>query len=393
MRQGLWNALLGAVVGAGLLAGSLPACGFEAAPLLARIKAVGSEGAGNADAAKAWKELVQAGPDALPQILAGFDGTDATAANWLRAAVDAIAERELTAGRPLPADKLEAFILDTKRKPEARRLAYEWLTRVDPKTPGRLLPGMLNDPSKELRRDAVAVVLEEARGLLDKEDKARTEAAYRKALASARDKDQVELIAKQLKPLGVEVDLAAHFGFIRQWMLVAPFDNTGGTGYGVAYPPEKNVDLNAAYKGKGDAEVKWVEHVTTDSYGAVNLNKALGQKKGAVAYAFAAIDSPARQPVEVRAGCINAVKIFLNGKPIFTREEYHHGMSMDQHVGFGTLEKGRNELLLKVCQNEQAEQWAQEWSFQVRLCDAVGSVVPFTVVGDKAKQPEKGKVP
>src|SRR5262249_47024648 len=153
----------------------------------------------------------QAGPEALPQILAGFDGTDATAANWLRAAVDAIAEREVTAGRPLPADKLEAFVLDTKREPEARPPAYQRLKGVDPKTPGRLLPGMLNDPSKELRRDSVAVVLEEAKGLLGKEDKVKAEAAYRKALAAARDKDQVELIAKQLKPLGVEVDLATHF--------------------------------------------------------------------------------------------------------------------------------------------------------------------------------------
>jgi hypothetical protein len=251
----------------------------------------------------------------------------------------------------------------------------------------------LNDPSKELRRDAVAVVLEEAKGSLDKTDKPGAEAAYRKALASARDKDQVELIAKQLKPLGVEVDLADHFGFIKRWMLVAAFDNTGGTGYGVAYAPEKQVDLKAVYKGKGDAEARWEEHVSADPYGIVDLNKVLGQKKGAIAYAFAAIESPAKQPVEVRAGCINAVKIFLNGKPIFTREEYHHGMSMDQHVGFGTLENGRNELLVKVCQNEQTEQWAQEWSFQVRLCDAVGSPVPFKVVGDQAKQPEKGKVP
>jgi hypothetical protein len=393
MRQELWNALLGAVVGAGLLAGSLPLSGSEMAPLLARIKAVGSEGAGNADAAKAWKQLVQGGVEALPPILAALDDADATSANWLRAAVDAIAERETTAGRPLPADNLEAFVLDTKHKPEARRLAYEWLTRVDPKTPGRLLPGMLNDPSKELRRDAVAVVLVEAKGLLDKQDKAGATAAYRKALTSARDKDQVELIAKQLKPLGVEVDLAAHFGFIQPWMLVAPFDNTGGTGYGIASPPEKHVDLTAAYKGKGEAEVRWVEHVTSDPYGIVNLNKVLGQKKGAIAYAYAAIDSPAERQVEVRAGCINALKIFLNGKPIFTREEYHHGMSMDQHVAFGTLQAGRNELLVKVCQNEQTEMWAQEWSFQVRLCDAAGNVVPFTVVGDKAKQPEKGKVP
>src|SRR5262245_44955829 len=68
-------------------------------PLLVRIKAVGTEGAGNADAGKAWRDLVALGPDALPAILTAFDGADERAANWLRAAVDAIAERETNAGR------------------------------------------------------------------------------------------------------------------------------------------------------------------------------------------------------------------------------------------------------------------------------------------------------
>jgi hypothetical protein len=272
-------------------------------------------------------------------------------------------------------------------------LAYEWLVRVDPQTPDRLLPAMLDDPGKELRRDAVARVLKEAQTFLDKKDNAAAMAAYRKALAAAREKDQVELIAKQLKPLGVEVDLPAHFGFVQQWMLAAPFDSTDGVGYGIAYPPEKQVDLRATYKGKGDAEVRWAEHVTTDPFGVVNLNKGLGQKKGAVAYAFAVIDSPRKQTVEVRAGSPNALKIFLNGKLLFSREEYHHGMTMDQHLARATLEAGRNELLVKICQNEQTEEWAQEWSYQVRFCDALGGAVPFTVAGNAPKQQEKGKVP
>src|SRR5262249_60567965 len=131
--------------------------------LLARIKKVEAEGSGNVEAAKAWRELVALGPDALPAVLGGFDGADDRSANWLRAAVDAIAENATNAGRKLPADQLEAFIKETKHNPAARRLAYEWLTRIDSTTPDRMLPGMLNDPSVELRRDAVAVVGREAR--------------------------------------------------------------------------------------------------------------------------------------------------------------------------------------------------------------------------------------
>ena len=42
-------------------------------------------------------------------------------------------------------------------------------------------------------------------------------------------------------------------------------------------------------------------------------------------------------------------------------------MRVDQHIGTGTLKKGKNEVLIKVCQNEQTEQWAQLWTFQVAL--------------------------
>jgi hypothetical protein len=367
------------------------AAAAEAEALLARIQTVGKEGAGNVEASKAWRELVRLGPDALSAILTACDRADAAAANWLRAAVDAIAERTLAAGRPLPVEALEQFIHDTRHAPTARRLAYEWLARADAKAPDRLLPGMLNDPSIELRRDAVARVLAEAEPQLKNGDKAVI-GTLRKAFDAARDRDQVDLLAKHLKALGVETDGAAHFGSLQRWALAGPFDNAEEAGLATVYPPEKGVDRAAVYKGKKGAEVRWIEYTTTDPYGLVDLNKALGKQMGVTAYAFAVVDSPKECPVEVRAASFNAVKLFLNGKEIFARDEYHHGMYMDQHVGVGTLKAGRNEILIKICQNEQKEAWAQSWSFQLRLCDAVGGAVPFTVVTDKPKtQSKEGK--
>src|SRR5438093_217393 len=81
----------------------------EADALLAIIKAVGREGSGNVEAGKAWRQLVRLGPATLPAILAAFDDADATVANWLRPAVDTIAERALAAKQPLPTAELERF--------------------------------------------------------------------------------------------------------------------------------------------------------------------------------------------------------------------------------------------------------------------------------------------
>jgi hypothetical protein len=353
--------------------------------LVARIRGVGAEGAGNAAAAAAWRDLARLGADALPEVLVGLDGADPVAANWLRAVVDAIAERETGAGRELPADKLEAFVKDTRHSPVGRRLAYEWLARVDKTAPGRLLPGLLDDPSTELRRDAVAVVLDEAQARLGKGDKEGARAAFRKALAPARDPDQVEVIAKALAGLGEPVDLAAHFGLIRSWHVVGPFDNAGGKGFDTAFGPESKTDVAAPFAGKGGQEVCWAEHTTADPRGNVDLNKVVGKCRGAVAYARAVVDLPAARDVELRAATENALKMFVNGKAVFAREEYHHGKSFDQHVARISLRRGRNTILLKVCQNEQTDAWARAWDFQLRVCDAVGGAVPLTVVGEEAK--------
>jgi hypothetical protein len=355
----------------------------EAGPLLAQIKAVRAEGGGNPDAAKAWRELVKLGPDVLTDILSAFDDDNPISANWLRAAVDAIAERELAARRSLPAAKLETFVLDTRQPGTARRLAYDWLARVDSTASARLIPGMLNDPAGELRRDAVALVIQEAKQRLEQDDKPGATAAFARALAAARDRDQVIEIAAQLKKLGIAVDLAAQFGFIRDWRVMGPFDNTGGVGFKAVYPPELKVDLEARLEGKKGTQVRWTEFSTTEPFGLVDLNRAIGKHMGATGYAFAAVNSPTEQEVQIRAGSNNSIKVFLNGQAIFAHEEYHHGQGMDQYVARGKLKAGRNEILVKVCQNEQTESWAQTWSFQLRVCDRLGGTVPVTVATDK----------
>lgn len=343
--------------------------------LVAKINAVDKEGAGHVEAARAWQELVGHGPNALVDILTAMDDPTPRAGNWLRTAVDAIAEKSLTVDKTLPVDRLEALVKDTKRSGPARRQAYEWLLRIDPSAADRLLPGMLDDPGAELRRDAVAVVLRDGDKLLET-DKAAATTSFKKALHHARDRDQVVRAAEKLGKLGVAVDLTRQLGFVTRWHLIGPFDNVKNVGFEASYPPEKGYDPSAAYVAKEGKKVQWQEHVTELPFGLVDLNRAVGALKGAVVYGHAVVEAGQEQPVEVRCGSNNAVRIYLNGTEIYFRDEYHHGMQMDQHVGKGTLRAGKNEILIKVCQNEQTESWAQQWSFQLRLCDALGAAVP-----------------
>jgi hypothetical protein len=53
-------------------------------------------------------------------------------------------------------------------------------------------------------------------------------------------------------------------------------------------------------------------------------------------------------------------------------EVYHSGAMIDQYIGNFQLKKGINRILLKICQNEQEESWAQDWQFQFRITDLTG---------------------
>ncbi len=366
----------------GLFTAASVAVADDSQKLLKSIKAVTREGAGNQEAQAAWKALVGQGAAALLPALAAMDDATPLANNWLRSAVGAIAEKEQAAGKTLPAKALEDFVTDSAHGPVGRRVAYELLAELDPKAPARLLPGFLNDPSGDMRRDAVAAALPAAEEEA-KTDPTAAKATYEKLFHASRDQDQAEKIAKALKDLGGEADLTGHFGVVGKWMVVGPFDSTKGVGYDKAYPPEAGVDLKATYKGK-DGDITWKPLTSGDTYGKIDLNKGIAKHKDSVAHAYTEIESDADRPVEMRFGTPTSVKVWLNGKLMYARDEYHHGDRFDQYLVRGALKKGKNEILLKVCQNNQDEPWTQNWQFLFRVCDATGGAVPMKVVlGEK----------
>ena len=334
------------------------------------LTSVEREGRGNEAASAAWKEVVQSGPAALPVVLASAGKGSAVADNWLRLAGDVIVDAALRAKQPLPVAEIEAFLKDTKHADSARLLAFDLLRRADAPRADAVEPSLIADPVQELRRGAVQRVIDAAQTKSGDDAKA----ALQKALDAARDEDQTKVIATALKELGVPVDLPRHFGFLMQWKVIGPFDNTERKGFETVFPPEKELRLDAEYDGKG-AKVKWQPFESADEYGKLDFNKPLGMQKEVTAYATTTFDSPTDRDAELRLGCKNAWKVWLNGKLIFGRDEYHRGQQMDQYKLKCQLKKGANTVLVKACQNEQKEQWTVEWEFQLRVCDSTGTAI------------------
>jgi hypothetical protein len=360
------------------MAGSLETVFADPPPDLAAelriIRSVRAEGQGNAEASAAWTKVAQSEAAAVMPILEAMDGSNDYALNWLRAAVESIAERELKTGKTIPQAELGTFLLDTRHHPRARRLAFELTARVDPSTAETLLSGMLNDPSLEIRYDAVHKVMARANQSLSLSNRVGAGVLLQQALAAARDPKQVDDIAKRLQELGQPVDLQKLFGFLVTWKVIGPFDNTEGKGFATVYPPEEGIDLAAELEGK-TGKVRWKDYASKHKHGMIDVNQVCGKLKGVLAYATTDFYSESPQIVELRLGGKNSWKVWLNGKLLFGRDEYHTDAEIDQYPMPAQLQPGRNTILVKVCQNEQVEDWTNEWEFQLRVTDSLGTPI------------------
>ena len=348
-------------------------CNSKVTRMLETLKAVDLQGVGNSSAAEAWKGLVQSDGDVIPEILLAMNDANELAANWLRSAIDGLVERVRENGESLPLVALGDYLLHTSNHPRGRRLAYELIQQSHPKLAQQLIPGLLHDPSLELRRDAVSRLMDRARELAP-DDSAAAIVLYGQALRAARDVDQANDIADRMRELGEEIDTAHLFGFLRRWKVIGPFDNSGRAGFEVVYPPENKIDLSATYNGKS-GPVGWTDHATADPYGMLDVNQAYGPLKEVVAYASSEFFSDEDRRVELRLGCKNAWKVWLNGELLFGRDEYHRAIEIDQYKLAGRLNKGRNVILVKVCQNEEEKDWTKQWEFQLRVSDELGTAI------------------
>lgn len=334
----------------------------EISQLIRSIKQVDGGGKGHAAAQQAILKLQTGDATDLPAILAGMNGANPVAMNWLQNVIEHIVDKSDT----LPNDNIMAFLLDRKNESQPRRLAYDLLLARDSKTED-LLADMLDDPSLDLRWMAVEQLVAKTEKLSDDGQKKES---LRQALSASRDTEQVDRIVAALGKLGEKIKLLDHYAFLTKWRLIGPFDNVGQKGFDVAYPPEADL-TSEKFDGK-NGEVTWKEHLCTADDGVIKLTEIYGPEKGAIVYALSEFVSDREQPAEIRVGCINACKAWLNGKPIMSHEKYHQAMMVDQYTAPVTLQPGKNTILLKVCQNEQTEPWAQDWMFQVRVTTPEG---------------------
>ncbi len=313
----------------------------------------------------------------LVDVAAALGNVDPVQKNLFLGIAQSIFDRNRQAARP----ELEKIVKDKQFDASIRYWAFDELTRGDEKSRNAMLQSMIDDPALELRYEAVKLGQAEVKQLKENGgEPAQLKQAYQRLLMAARLPAQVQEVAAALKELGEEINLLNHFGFIASWQAIAPFDNRDKIGFNVEYGPEKaylatpSAPLPPEFDGK-TGKVTWQPVVTKEMDGAVDLNPVYANAKGAIAYTLGEFTVNQAVDCELRLGCINANKVWVNGKLAMSNEVYHAGSQIDQYTAPVRLQAGKNTILVKVCQNEQTEQWAQDWKFQLRFTDSSGQAI------------------
>ncbi|NQT92487.1 MAG: HEAT repeat domain-containing protein [Lentisphaerae bacterium] len=257
--------------------------------------------------------------------------------------------------------------------------------------------GFLDLMRHRLPEEELPAALELLTPLLHGADSALRDAAANVFKESADDKVALQAVAAQ--------------GYVARWLVLGPFDNDRyNRGFATEFGPETALDMDAAYDGttrpvqflneepgaftdlstNDTIRIKWQPMSIVSSDASLRLNRlVLGPQEYFVAYATAEIMAPEEQVVDIRIVADDTFKFWLNEEELLsvTDEPVTKAMMKDRKAWEAlmtkwhdnrheetvrtTLKKGRNRLLMKVCN------FTYQWYFRMRISETNGARANF----------------
>lgn len=164
--------------------------------------------------------------------------------------------------------------------------------------------------------------------------------------------------------------LARELGLISDGWVLGPFDNERGAGYARAFAPELGMTLATRVAGRA-RELHWRRNPAPGHpLGRVLLHEILRPRQDGVAYFATVLESPRAQEARIVLSTNCAWRAWLGGREIGARAARRPALP-DQDWIPVRLEAGRNELLLKLANEDQ-----EAWAFALRIADGDGRGLP-----------------
>jgi hypothetical protein len=142
-----------------------------------------------------------------------------------------------------------------------------------------------------------------------------------------------------------------------KWSYLGPFDNTGGAGFNVEHPVEKGVDMSKEWKGKNGTKAVWKQANFNDGTPNDLLNLFPPEfRNWSAVYLYREIEASDDVALPCSFGSDDTLSVWLNGQKILAQNVYR-ACGPDQDHATLQLKKGKNQLLLKICQGDG------DWAF------------------------------
>ena len=164
-------------------------------------------------------------------------------------------------------------------------------------------------------------------------------------------------------------------GFVRDWLVVGPFDNEGKAGFSRTFGPESDLpqplDIARVYEGKERA-ARWRSIPAITSYGWLDFGSLLRPAEKICAYATTFVRSTAAagpSQATVWAGAAGALRVFWNGEEVLS-DAHYRSIDADRSACTVAVKPGWNRLTVKVCNDDTSPM------LTIRLADPQGAPEP-----------------
>lgn len=156
---------------------------------------------------------------------------------------------------------------------------------------------------------------------------------------------------------------------LREWQLVAPFDNVVECGFDKNYPPIEHPEPGAVFTSLYNSEISWQKANSVSATGWVYMGNMVSWTNG-IAYAQTFVTAPADMDVMVSLASIGNFKVWVNDQLILSDPEMR---SCEDQVFQAPcrLKKGVNRILVQNGFLRQASH-----GFRLYLCDKNGNPLP-----------------
>ena len=156
------------------------------------------------------------------------------------------------------------------------------------------------------------------------------------------------------------IRLVPYKNYVREWMVIGPWDNPDNAGLGIPGPPEEEIAFDKTYEGK-EGQAAW-KKVRAGAEGIVNLVDHVAPTENVVAYGYVRVVAANDMATEMYVGSDDGVRVWINGKLVHDHR-VDRGLQPDQDTVAVNLKKGANSVLVKV------DQGGGDWAFCLRFRD------------------------